>query len=156
MNQATKISFTYNMSIEEMLAVSLCNWDFPGVSEIEGFPVTGNRYLLNSGKEVTMPTLHPFGSILNTEDVVKELNLLGLEPANLAELLLYRANTIKQEPGQKIVALDGNNPFLIKGDCCENLIECTDEDNSWDLSRYKSASIWEADIYFAVVPKQCR
>lgn len=92
--------FTQNMSLVEMLAAGKYNVANEQFTE-ENFPI-------RSG-EMTLPHLHDFGPDFNYkvsfDDFIKQLDILGLRPATLAEFLYFGAVCSEEEKKYPVVAL---------------------------------------------------
>lgn len=137
------ITVNYAQSLEEMIAAGKYDWTDEYITA-ENFQIQGNGVV-----NLEIVLFHPNRDI-ESEDVVKELDQMGLRPATLPELCAYGAKYPETQREFPIVALDSSwvGP---SGECpvpCLDGDECSRERL---LDLYYWADEWDADVRFAAV-----
>ena len=92
------VSVNYDLSIEALVKAGEYNWVNENIVE-KNFPVEGG-----GTEQVEFHLVH-FNRVMNSADVEKELEKLGLRPANLKELLSFGSTYQEEQRKYPIVAL---------------------------------------------------
>ena len=93
-----KVVVDYTQSLADMISAGKYDW-VNGDIIAENFPISG------SGQAELNAELVHFNRIMESGDVLKELDKLGLRPANIAELLAFGAKYPDKQREFPIIAL---------------------------------------------------
>ncbi len=111
-----RVTVDYSQTLEQMIATGKYDWKNPDITA-KHFPVSSSK----SGTEEMAIELIKFDRDMQSDDVVCELDKMGLRPADLPELLAFGAKYPEKQHEFPIIALgsvwqgwDGNRlvPYL--------------------------------------------
>ena len=92
------ISVDYGQTLASMIASCKLDWVNSGITQ-KNFPFTGN------GKIELLPELVHFGKGISSDNALKEIDLRGLRPATLPELLAFGTKYPEKQREFPVVAL---------------------------------------------------
>lgn len=140
---AYPVTTDYGQSLADMIAAGKYDWTNESITA-ENFPVQGEGTV-----KLEIVLFHPNRDI-ESEDVVKELDQMGLRPATLPELCAYGAKYPETQREFPIVAL-GSSWVGPDGDRCVPCLDGFSQERYLDLGYWDDG--WDADCRFAAVRK---
>jgi len=96
--QIFPVTVNYDLTVEEMIEAGKYDWKNPDITS-DNFPVTRR-----GTSEVEIHLVH-FDRVIETEEVLRELDKMGLRPAELPELLALGAGSPDLQRQFPIIAL---------------------------------------------------
>ena len=140
-----RIVVDYSMTIEQMIAAGCYDWKNSDITA-KHFPIPPSKY---GKKEAAIELVH-FNRYIERDDALRELDKMGLRPAELPELLAFGASYPEKQREFPIVALGS----VWQRWHCDRSVACLGSGSGRrGLSLYYFDIGWPSHYRFAAVPK---